>query len=387
MITPQPKLNTISVIVIVFSLTIINLQGIVSAAGNLGYVPQDFTTEIKLEKPLVTLIRRDFKMGDKFEINLPNKNFVKLSDYPQISLNNQIASFDIKSFTEAGKYIFQGSRPGRLGGKLPWNIDVTVARSQVNMTELDQKIRQILGTQASKFGIYVEDLTRLQKLNINGGVEYWPGSVGKLPVAILALRDIDSGKIKWEDTFPVQSLYKHSTSDAIGALANGTRVTIRTLLFETIHNSNNSAMYHLRAAIGGVDKVYERTKTELGATSFNDLPHHLIKAQEAGKVLKEVYLAATLKPSSRDYLIDLMKNTAPSLRDGIPYALRNTKVKVANKVGFLYGKGKDAYNDVAIVYGEKTNYILVVVDKEMKYEAGRTMVRRVAETVHNFLDK
>lgn len=266
------------------------------------------------------------------------------------------------------------------------NFFLEIEMKKVDMDELVADIEQILGDKRDNFGIYIHDIYRDQTATINGGTEYWPGSVAKLPVVILALRDIDSGKLDWDDTFTVQNDLKHSSYDNIGRLSAGTPVTIKTLIDKTINVSNNSAMYHLRAAIGGIDEVYTRTETELGVSAFNDLPHHVAKAQEVGKVLRDVYNAETLSPESSNYLLDLMKNSVASLRDGIPAALNGYDVEVASKVGFLYGKGKDAYNDVAIVFGDHTDYILVVVDKDTKYNQGRDTIRQIAKQVHTTLD-
>ena len=284
-----------------------------------------------------------------------------------------------------GQYSLQYFIPGKIGATIIHHLEVKVLVDRLDLSSLQKELQELTGVASGMIGIYIHDFGRDQQINLNGGIEYWPGSVAKLPVVILALRDIDSGKLLPSDTFPVQDLYRFSYSDNVGGLPDGAPVSIQTLIDETIHLSNNSAMYHLRAALGGVEEVLDRTKSELGVGSFNDLPHHVAKPQEIGKVLADLYYGKTLSTDSQSMLLNLMKNSVPSLRDGIPSQLPSS-TEVANKVGFLFGKGKDAYNDAAIIYGIKTDYALVIMTNGYEYDAGREQVRKISKLVHSYLE-
>ncbi len=322
----------------------------------------------------------DFNSQYKYVINYQEYKAFSLVEYKSL-LNNESITLD------SGK--------GSIGtNELKNNINnkyellvYKITLPLVNMSELEEELRNYLGNDfLENYGIYINDLKREQTLLMNAGVECPPASISKLPSVILTLKDIQEGKINFDTTLKVQNKLKHSVTDTIGQHPEGTELPFKLFIDMAILESNNSAHYHLHDYLGGAGVVNNRTQQELKAGTFF-LDPHIATAESVGKVLLGIYENTILDKEHSDYLINLMKTTAPGLRDGIPGGVPSG-IEVANKVGFLFGgKEGDTYADSAIVYGEKTDYILVVLNNRAEpFPLGYIKIRDLSEIVYNKLN-
>ncbi|MCA9380695.1 serine hydrolase [Candidatus Dojkabacteria bacterium] len=257
---------------------------------------------------------------------------------------------------------------------------------KIDFTNLEQDLNNFLGTEQSHFGIYLYDLNRNQALEINDNQTFPPASISKLPSVLLTLRDIDAGKYSFDTLVTVKDELKHTNWDTIGQYPAGTKLPLRTFIDAAILESNNSAHYHLHNLLGGLSVVNPRTQNELGAQTFFLDPHQAT-ARSIGTVLIKLYKGEILSEELTDYMINLMKNTGSDLRLAIPGGVPNG-VEVANKVGFLFGGIEGStYSDSAIVYGEKTDYVLVVLnDKAPDYPYGYLKIKDISEIVYDYLN-
>ncbi len=270
----------------------------------------------------------------------------------------------------------------------PIQIVVNGILPKINKPQLISKISSSLGSRSKNYSIYIRDFYRNEIIEYNPNQTMPPASISKIPSALLTLIDIDNKKINFEDNIPVQENLKHANYDMIGRLPVGSLVTIKYLIEQSILVSNNTAHYHLHdAVLGGAEKVNSRTQKELKASNFFLNPHQA-NAQSVGIIFNNIYLEKYLSEDLNDYLINLMSNTGSGLREGIPSGVPNN-IKVANKVGFLYGgKEGDTYSDAAIVYGEKTNYVLVILNNAAEpYPNGYKNIRLLSEIIYNELNK
>src|SRR5262249_30659412 len=146
-----------------------------------------------------------------------------------------------------------------------------------------------------------------------------------------------AGKYTLDTKFPVQNSLKHTTVDSIGANPQGTMLPLRTYLTAAIHESNNTAHYHIHdEVLGGLAQVVSRTDSELKARIY--LNPHVATTEGIETLLEGIYKGTYLKKDTNDFILSLMENTLPSLRTAIPAGIpANANIKVADKVGFLFG--------------------------------------------------
>lgn len=259
------------------------------------------------------------------------------------------------------------------------------AVSPTSLAELEKEIRTYLDNDLGEYSLYLQDLKTGEKILINSSVVFSPASIAKVPVAILVLRDIEAGKYTLDTTYPMYDSQKFSYIGDLGSLPNGTPVTMRQYLEEMIGQSDNNAWYALTYFLGGnYEVVNPRIIEELHANPFF-LDPHTTTAANVGNVFSDLYNGVTLSATSRNYLISLMENADSSLRTGIGLGLPSG-TRFANKIGFLDTDTESSYQDAAIVWGTKTNYVLVILDKNQDWGVAQSKLSAISKMVYNFLE-
>ncbi|MCA9378875.1 serine hydrolase [Candidatus Dojkabacteria bacterium] len=268
------------------------------------------------------------------------------------------------------------------------SLELQVKLADIDWDKLQADLLNVMGDQQSHYGIYIKDLLRGDELKYQSDLIFPPGSISKLPTAVILLRDVDAGKIDLDkDTYPVTNALKHGTADLIAQYPQGTLLPIRTYLEQLLLFSSNTAHYHLRTMLGGNYEVLSpRMLSELGVDHLSEDPHEA-QPEDVGRVFVEIYERRALSDASRDYFFYLLKNAAPSLKQAIPAGVPSG-TQVANKVGFLFGgREGDIYNDSGVVFGNNTDYVLVVLNNSAPpFPQGSEMIKRISQVVYAALD-
>lgn len=293
--------------------------------------------------------------------------------------NNKITVNGVKNSIGTHTLKFQN------GSKNELNFLLHIESPNLNFESLETQINSILGDKASSYTIYLENLLNGQHLDINKGKIVEPASIAKLPVAILTLKDVDAGKISLADTYPITNQNKFGTAGNLGNLPSGTEVKISTYLEELIYHSDNNAWFVLIEFLGGnLESVVPRTINELGVNPLFLYPPQGT-SEGVGKILKDLYFRNILSEKSTDYLISLFENSDPWTRNAIGSGLPS-EAKFINKIGTLDDSGKVSYQDGAIVWGERSDYVLVIMNEDIDWVTGQQNIKMISELVYNFLN-
>ena len=187
-----------------------------------------------------------------------------------------------------------------------------------------------------------------------GGVSDVAASAYKLYTAVYTLDQIDQGKL------------------TMSSSVNGTNVS--TCLEKMIVVSDNACAEALRDKFGAkninqflYDRGYSRGTTFIDASAVKTTTNDLMK------VLIDIQTASIIQPSSRDYLLGLMKRQV--YRKGVPSGASAT---VANKVGFLW----DYLNDAAIVYHPRGTYAIAIITKGQSWAKIAEITRQVEKIMY-----
>lgn len=296
---------------------------------------------------------------------------------------------------DVGKSFTLVFTPADISQKIRTTIEIKIKFSDIDKKGLQAELAKVMGGNAANMGYYIEDYKRGETITFHPTQIFKPGSISKLPVAFIVLKDLDSGKLKLTDTFPIYNKYKHSTYDALGALPAGTQVTIRQYMEELLKQSNNTAQYHLREMIGNPTQdpniwssgvLNERVKNELGVSHWSEDPH-IVMPRDAAKVWGDLYRGKLVSDKWRSFFLDTLGAATPSLRTGIPAGVP-TGVRAVDKVGFLYGGADNVYGDSGIVFGKYTDYFIVIFnDKAPPFPSGSNIIRQMSEITYKYLDK
>jgi beta-lactamase class A len=346
---------------------------------NVTITNTDFSSNISSQTQLIVV---NLLPKEEKAITLNKDVTVYEKDLPSIvTYNKDLNTLFIKTDkTTEGEYFVRTEKDG---ASVIYNFKVRYA--PVNWEVLESDLRQYLGTYLDQYGIYLHDLGRDKTISINGDVDFPPASMAKMTVALLVMRDIDAGKYSLATTYPIQDEVKFSDTDDLGMLINGTEVPLRTYLEKLIQDSNNTAWYHLIKFLGGsFEVVNQRTRVELGVDPIF-LDPHSSTANQFGKLYDDLYHARSVSESSRDYLIDLMKTALVWNREGIGLGLP-PNIEFANKIGYLWTVDDVNFVDSAIVYGVNTDYILIILNKDVDWERGKQRLEDISRIVYESLD-
>jgi len=264
-------------------------------------------------------------------------------------------------------------------------LNINIVLPQVKWSSLENELRNFLGNQIDRYGIYIYDLKREENFGINEHKIFPPASSAKITIAVLVLRDIDAGIYFLDSTYPIQNAHKNSFSNNLGVYPEGAQVTLDKYLRELIINSNNTAWYHLVALQGhSYQSVNPRTIEELGVNPLFMDPYQGT-ARNLGKVFKDIYLENTLSHSSSHYLISLMENATPFNREGLSLDIPNN-LKFANKLGYHWTHDLVNFVDTAIIWGNSTNYVVSVLNEGVDWNTGKRNLEGISSIIHRHID-
>jgi beta-lactamase class A len=232
----------------------------------------------------------------------------------------------------------------------------------------------------SYYGIYFYDTKYDNTFEHNSTATFKPASIYKVPLAILTLKEIERGKFTLEEKI----------------LHNGSWQTIDFVIDVMITESNNDSMASLENKMGGYYPTQDLMQQDLGLQVKR--AGQITSARDIGTIYKILYDSykgqsdVYLSKKSADYLINYMLTAQPRHRDRIPTAvesfnnqnnLKNQKaLKTANKIGNLNG----VYQDAAIIFGNNSDYILVILNKSRLTYKAVDEIHEITKTLLNNLE-
>jgi beta-lactamase class A len=262
----------------------------------------------------------------------------------------------------------------------------SVSASVINYLQMKSEVSEILGDEIDKFGIVIKNLKSGDFFDINGDLEFPPASVSKIPIAMILLKDIDNGVFSLDQKFVLKREYKMYSTDSMYYLANNSKHTLRTYLDYLIRYSDNTAMTAIEDFLGGTTKINQRFKNELGIKTFFREPH-VCTAVEIANVFQQIYDQSFLSKESNDLLIELLSSVGEWMQNRIPKGIpEGANVKVAHKIGDLNTEFGAAVADAGIVFGQKTDYMIIIVNNDVLIEPTIEKIVKISSLVYDYLE-
>jgi len=265
-----------------------------------------------------------------------------------------------------------------------YDITIESVLPSADFAELEFQLQQIIAGNEQDIAYLINDTNRKQIVSWNEDEVLLPGSITKLPYALLILKDVDNGALNLDQTFPIRSEYKAYDSDLMFYFENGREVTLREYLEYLIQESDNTAMTHLEAILGGYQTFKDRVINELQIGEFFRLPN-TGSVTQVFQILDLLYGDDFLSAPSRDLLIDIMSNNAERFSNRIEAGVPD-QTQVAHKIGNLVSDNGLAVSDAAIVFSEYTDLYIIVMTKDMvNEEEGAELIRQITSQSYRSL--
>ncbi|MBM2810900.1 MAG: per1 [Chloroflexi bacterium] len=264
---------------------------------------------------------------------------------------------------------------------MPTPIAVTVSSrySPIPFTpdaELAARVLERLASVSGRRGIAIKDLDTGRGVLIDPDGEYEAASLFKLEVMYEVFKQRELGVVNFDETLVLTA--RHVSYD-LGTLDRGEGATmgLGEAVERMITISDNSAAILLTDRVGAAN--ISQDLRGIGMTHTRLILDDLVTSP--GDMLLFLEMLArgqAVSPSASADMIQLM--TQQRVRDRIPRLLP-AEATVANKTGNLPG----VVNDVAIVYGRDTAFVIAVLVQDTRDEdAAARMTAEIAATAYEY---
>lgn len=264
-------------------------------------------------------------------------------------------------------------------------IKLNIYLNPIASDELKINILNMLGNESTNYGIYIYDLKRNVEISFNESNLFRAASMVKVPIAIAILKEVEDGNLSLDSYYNLKENLIFTNLVGLGQSSIGTPFTVRQYLEAMIIESDNTALNHLDAILSEKygNNLNMHLKELLGVNFFVNPPETTPK--EVGTVLEGLYNYRFLNKTNSDYLINLLMNAVPDLKEGIGLGIPSN-IQFANKIGFLDTNEDLSYMDSAIVYGTKTDYIVVVMNKNQPWTVARDNLKNLSSIIYKYLN-
>lgn len=264
-------------------------------------------------------------------------------------------------------------------------IDINLLYKSVDIQALNSQVQDYLATQTANYGYFVYDLNRDISFGLNQDMDFRAASMVKVPIAITVLREVQEGRISLDTVYPLRSDLVFNYTVGAGENPIGSGLTVRDYLEYMIILSDNTSLAHLDALLSDIygSELNSRIRQITGVDFYVYPPE--ATPRNVATVLKGLYNYSFIDKVNSDYLINLMFNAAPDLKQGIGLGLPGD-ILFANKIGFLDTTEDLSYMDSAIVYGTTTNYVLVILNKNQDWEVAKNNIKNISTIIYNNLN-
>lgn len=237
---------------------------------------------------------------------------------------------------------------------------IFVSHEQFNVSEsLLTQLQDEINRFGQKCSFYLVTLDGKFSIGYNIDSAFHSASTVKAPYSLYSVKKIESGDASLEEIMVYEQKYNCGQWGVIMLQPYGTEYTIDSVLYNTIHYSDNNGYYMLqdRFPIAGYNEFLtsidcSRMKLEGG------IRWGWVYAREAVKIWNEIYHYANTS-NYGDMLWQLFVNAEYNfIKDALESKYGTLSYDVAHKSGF----NSNGRNDEAIVMGE-VPYILVVCTK------------------------
>lgn len=267
------------------------------------------------------------------------------------------------------------------------------AATSAKAAELRRALEQQLESEAAGLdgvaGYTIVDLTNGDRLGRMQDEQFPTASTIKLAILYELFKQADEGKLRLDDTRPLERRHVVGGSGILDELA-APAMPLRDYATLMIMLSDNTATNLLIDAVGmqnvnsrmsslGLEKtLLRRRMIDMEAARRGD--ENVSTPGEIARLLEVIYRGDGLTKESHQAMLAILKKPkSTALRAGVP-----ATIQVANKPGGLEGVAVDA----GIVYLDRRPYIFSMMTTYLKQEsAGDDAIERVSRRVFDYFNR
>ncbi len=231
----------------------------------------------------------------------------------------------------------------------------------------EQALLEILTRGGGTWGLVIKRIGEDATFLFNADSEFPAASVGKVPIALYVLHQVEEGKIRLHDRFSIDKEFYLGGAGVIKYMEPGVNLSLKDIVSLMLITSDNTAAKFLVRYFGGKHiNTYLQSlgfkKTGLGVYG-EKFDYGVTTPQEMATMLEKIYTRSFLSSSLSNLFIDIMKHCHNDIN--IKRRLPD-KLEVANKGGIIPG----VRNDLGLIFTKKP-YILSIFSRGLRDRAYR----------------
>ncbi|MBI3115623.1 MAG: serine hydrolase [Candidatus Kerfeldbacteria bacterium] len=213
-----------------------------------------------------------------------------------------------------------------------------------------------------RISLYFEYLPTGANISLNKDERIWPASLIKIPVAMAAMKKVETGTWKPTNELVILDEDKDGEYGTLYQQPIGTTLTIERLLKESLANSDNTAHFVLLRNLDGaeLEDVYTHLGLDDIISALKQAPKeeetdNRITAKRYSIFFRSLYNATYLTPEYSQRFLDILKDAPREfLSRGLP-----PEIVFVHKTGVRTDEAVRA--DAGIVYVPNRPYLLTVM--------------------------
>ena len=245
-------------------------------------------------------------------------------------------------------------------------------KEEISLSSLKKQLVSMISGYSGKWSVYVKNLETGDVISIND-TAMKPASVIKLFTMAATYDSIKNGRIKKDSTVSrlLTNMITVSDNESFNELVR------RNSSYRSFTNGCSVINKYLKKA--GCTKTGCHSSLHPSASSFSwDGQSNMTSAKDAGLILEKIYKGECVSAKYSKEMLNLLLHQ--TRRWKIPAGLPSG-IKCANKTG----ENDSCQNDVAIVYGKKTTYIVCIFSQT--YEgSGVSGIRALSSKIYRALN-
>ena len=250
----------------------------------------------------------------------------------------------------------------------------------INFINLRTPLRQYVGSQKDKIGVYFEYLPSGTSIGVNDQLEVPIVSLVKVPIIMAVYEQIEKGFIKKDQVLTIKEENIDKKFGTLWKKGEGTKITVEKAIRLSLIESDNTASSLLLSLVpGSIDRVFD----SLDIPKETENKYHVISPKNYSSIFRSLYLSSYLSRQSSNEILDILTQTIfnDKIAAGVPQEIRT-----AHKIGVLNSADSlvTIYSDCGIVYVPRRPYALCIF-VEGDEEKAREYMQFISKMAYSYM--
>lgn len=258
--------------------------------------------------------------------------------------------------------------------QVPDGYYVDANGKKIELSGIQSTITSMISSYGGTWSVYVKNLESGDVLSINDCAMY-PASTIKVFVMASLYNEIAAGRISETSqiTSLLNSMITVSSNEAYNELVRRQSSSGSSFL------SGAAVVNKYLKANGYSSTGVHHTLHPSSSSSTSDGSKNVSSAKDCGVLLENIYNGTCVSKAYSQKMLNLL--LAQERRWKIPAGIPSG-IKVANKTG----ETSTTQHDIAIVYGEKTDYVICVFSSGCSEYTAVNGIKNISKTIYNYLN-